>query len=198
MRIPKGEGRERLLSAATKLFLKDGYDATSPQAIYAESGVRQGSFYHHFSSKDALMHVVLLQLLESETNRLQEINAKTPNPLSRLGLYLQITRVGTEGCKFGRFVYEASIRKPEMAEPIKAYFTELLKFLEENLSEAIQRGLIDRQENAKALSQTIVSQIQGGYILSRIYQDDAFLERNLAIVRQLIGLKPVPEVANES
>lgn len=188
MRLPRGEGRERLLAAATKLFLKDGYDATSPQAIYAESGVGQGSFYHHFSNKDALVHVVLLRLMESESKRLREIDAKSSNPMIRLDYYLQITRVGTDGCKFGRFVYEASVRKPEMAEPIKAYFTDLMSFLEKNLSEAIRRGLIDKKEDPKDLSQTIVSQIQGGYILSRIYQDDTFLERNLAIVRKLIGL----------
>ncbi|MEL7614653.1 TetR/AcrR family transcriptional regulator [Vreelandella titanicae] len=196
MRIPRGEGRERLLSAATKLFLENGYDATSPQAIYAESGVGQGSFYHHFPSKDALMHVVLLQLVASETNRLHEINEKSSNPMNRLDLYLKITRVGTKGCKFGRFVYEASVQKSEMAEPIKSYFSALLKFLEENLSEAIQQERIDRQIEAKVLAQTIVSQIQGGYILSRVYQDDSFLERNLAYVRQLIGLKPEPSAVN--
>lgn len=187
-RLPRGEGRERLLSAATNLFIKHGFEATSPQAIYAESGVGQGSFYHHFSGKGALANAVLMQLVESEIGKLQDICRQTSNPLERLDLYLQLTRMGTKGCKFGRFVYETSARKQELSEPITDYFDKLLGFLSENIAAAKEQGMIESSASPDALAQVIVSQVQGGYILSRIYQNDDLLMKNLAILRSLIGL----------
>ncbi|NJK92435.1 MAG: TetR/AcrR family transcriptional regulator, partial [Blastochloris sp.] len=46
--------RERLVTAAVGLILKNGYHATGVDAICAEAGVTKGSFFHHFANKDEL------------------------------------------------------------------------------------------------------------------------------------------------
>jgi TetR/AcrR family transcriptional repressor of lmrAB and yxaGH operons len=40
--------RERLVTTATRLFRKRGYDGTGVAEILAEAGVPKGSLYHHF------------------------------------------------------------------------------------------------------------------------------------------------------
>lgn len=45
----------KIVSAAWKLFYEQGYDNTTVDDIVFESETSKGSFYHYFSSKDALL-----------------------------------------------------------------------------------------------------------------------------------------------
>lgn len=53
------ESRERILDAAAKLFRKNGYAAMSLRAIAAEAGMKAGSVYYHFDSKEQIVIEVL-------------------------------------------------------------------------------------------------------------------------------------------
>jgi len=47
--------RGRIVSAAWKLFYEQGYENTTVEDILALSGASEGSFYHYFEGKDALL-----------------------------------------------------------------------------------------------------------------------------------------------
>ena len=47
------QSRRRLLDAARELFVAHGYDRTRPQDIARAAGVATGTFYLHFSDKEA-------------------------------------------------------------------------------------------------------------------------------------------------
>lgn len=47
--------KQKIVSAAWKLFYEQGYDDTTVDDIVFESGTSKGSFYHYFESKDALL-----------------------------------------------------------------------------------------------------------------------------------------------
>jgi len=53
----------RILDAATILFLRDGYGATSLEAVAAAAGVSKRTLYARFSGKPALLQVVVERLL---------------------------------------------------------------------------------------------------------------------------------------
>jgi AcrR family transcriptional regulator len=50
--------RAALLGAAERLFVRDGYDRTSTQAILLAAGLSRGALYHHFDSKEDLFAAV--------------------------------------------------------------------------------------------------------------------------------------------
>ena len=52
-------GRERILLAAAQRFLDAGYVETSLRDLAADVGMKAGSMYYHFESKDALLIAVL-------------------------------------------------------------------------------------------------------------------------------------------
>ena len=52
-------GRERILDAAAALFVESGYDATSLRRLAELVGIKAGSLYYHFDSKDDLLTAVL-------------------------------------------------------------------------------------------------------------------------------------------
>lgn len=70
---------ERLLAAATHLFARHGYEATSVAQIVEAAGVTKGALYHYFRSKDDLLHEVYGRVLREQTRRLAAI-ADGPGP----------------------------------------------------------------------------------------------------------------------
>lgn len=47
--------KNKIITAAWKLFYEQGYDDTTIEEIVEASGTSKGSFYHYFSGKDALL-----------------------------------------------------------------------------------------------------------------------------------------------
>lgn len=47
--------KKKIVTAAWKLFYKQGYDDTTVDEIIKESGTSKGTFYHYFDGKDALL-----------------------------------------------------------------------------------------------------------------------------------------------
>lgn len=54
-----GDGRQRILDTAARLFRADGYAATSLRDIADACGMKAGSLYYHFASKDEIVGEVL-------------------------------------------------------------------------------------------------------------------------------------------
>ncbi|GAB1822271.1 TetR/AcrR family transcriptional regulator [Herbidospora sp. RD11066] len=63
--------RQRLLSAATRLFADKGFESTSVQEIVAAAGVTKGAMYHYFDSKDDLLHEIYGRVLRMQMDRLR-------------------------------------------------------------------------------------------------------------------------------
>src|SRR5699024_778729 len=66
MRITKNadERRNEIVDVAEKLFKSKGYAHTTIEAIIQEIGVAKGTFYYHFSSKEDVMHAVVMRIVE--------------------------------------------------------------------------------------------------------------------------------------
>ena len=69
----KGETREKILNAATKVFFENGFEATSVKMILDEANVVTGSFYHFFPSKENLFENVVEKFLQNYTERMSLI-----------------------------------------------------------------------------------------------------------------------------
>jgi len=68
--------RARIREAANALFVKQGVEATTVDAIVAKAGVSKGTFYLHFQRKEDL-------LLEYGTRRLEHVRVLVPALLGR-------------------------------------------------------------------------------------------------------------------
>lgn len=51
-----------LLDCAQRLFFEHGYDNTTVNDIIREAGLSKGAFYHHFTSKEALLEALAARL----------------------------------------------------------------------------------------------------------------------------------------
>jgi AcrR family transcriptional regulator len=56
--------RERLVSVAVALFSQHSYEGTSLQMIADELGFTKGAIYHHFRTREDLLHAIVDPMLE--------------------------------------------------------------------------------------------------------------------------------------
>src|SRR5262249_46895239 len=72
------EGKGIIEAAALRTFYQRGYHGTSTRDIAAEAGMTAASLYHHFTSKQDILCVVMTQIM-------QEALRTTPAALLRAG-----------------------------------------------------------------------------------------------------------------
>ena len=76
--IEANPSRQRILDCAARLFRQRGYGATSLRDIAAASGMKAGSRYYHFASKDEIVIDVLNIGVVRVTEAVQTAVAKLP------------------------------------------------------------------------------------------------------------------------
>jgi AcrR family transcriptional regulator len=69
-----------LVDAARELFARDGYDATSLDAVAARAGVTKGAVYHHFEGKRQLFEAVFTREVERIALPLAEAYGRKKDP----------------------------------------------------------------------------------------------------------------------
>lgn len=61
---PPAVGRQRIMDEAATLFVRQGFSATSLRHIADAVGMKAGSLYYHFASKNELLEAILKQGIE--------------------------------------------------------------------------------------------------------------------------------------
>jgi AcrR family transcriptional regulator len=60
-KAPPDDTRRQILNAAAKLFRQNGYASTSLRDIAAATGMKAGSLYYHFASKEEIAETVMAE-----------------------------------------------------------------------------------------------------------------------------------------
>lgn len=126
---PTKSARERLIDAARELFHTQGYEATGVAQILAKAGVRSGSLYHFFKSKEELLQAVLDWYRDHLWPVVMwPIFTRVTDPIERIFTVLQMYRealVGTGftfGCPIGNLALELAECQPATRERIAKCF----------------------------------------------------------------------------
>ncbi|AXH99646.1 TetR/AcrR family transcriptional regulator [Sporosarcina sp. PTS2304] len=85
----------QLKDAAIELFGMKGYAATKISEITNKAEISHGLFYHYFKSKEDLYVHVILELLESLLNTINDVEEKYDNPLEQLKQLTEVTHSGS-------------------------------------------------------------------------------------------------------
>jgi len=203
----KGEQtKKQIIRAASDLFRRQGFAATSVSDLLKAAGVKKGSFYFHFPGKDDLALEVLKQA-EVEFMVFLDTALAGPTPGARLDSFFRQAlekhrRSGfVGGCLFGNTALEASDCNPRYVWRVAEVFSQWIKKLEPVIAEAQVNGQIRQDLPVDVLAQFIVSAIEGGIMLARLQRKEAPLCRCLDSLRTLLELKLEKEpgyVANKA
>ena len=169
--------RDDLISATKGLLWQLGYESMSPKKVLEASGAGQGSLYHHFKGKKHLAGAALEEMADEMCADIDCMFDESVAPLTRLQRYLGAERDGMTGCRLGRFANEHSIRDRTLRKPIERYFQHVHRHVVWGLQEAKRNKDLPKTVNVESLAATLMATVQGGYILSRVFQDGAYVRQ---------------------
>jgi AcrR family transcriptional regulator len=86
-----GHGRDRILDEAAALFLRHGYEGTSLRQLADTVGMKAGSLYYHFASKDDLLTEILRRGIDVMQTAFDEAEASTGSarPVDRIEAHVR-------------------------------------------------------------------------------------------------------------
>jgi AcrR family transcriptional regulator len=135
--------RQALLDAAIELFGTAGFDATSVQSIVERAQVTKGGFYHHFASKQALLHEIHNRFIDYHLERMRELLAEPDLPAEEVlrRLIRDILVVGAARWRNDIEIFYQERRQLE-GEHYAAVLQKRHEF-EGYVIEVVQRGIAD-------------------------------------------------------
>jgi len=163
--------RSQLISSMKELLWERGYDATSPNQVLERSGAGKGSFYHHFSGKQELAIAAMDERANELIAEFELIFHSDQHWLDKLENYLLQPRDGLKGCRIGRIAQDPSMDELLLRVPLKRYFSQLQQAIEQLLNQAKDKGELPESICAHTLSCTVISTVQGGFVMSRALYD---------------------------
>lgn len=160
--------RDTILEVAARLFVQQGYTATSIRQIAEGTGIGKATIYHHFPDKRA----IALALFESRMARGQEyvaaVEAET-DPRRRIEFAVEQAL---------RFVFESAelmsmVRRevPEGWAQVRAQSTPFMRKLMALLAEALRQGAEQgafRPVDPAAGARVLMAMVQGSFALTHV------------------------------
>lgn len=184
---------ERIMNVASELFYKQGYRATGINEVIKKSGVAKATFYNHFPTKDALCKAYLVNGVDRELQKLDDLIKTLKDPVSRFTSIIDFVHpwlIETEfrGCGYLHMVAE----EPDARSPLRKEGKRLYDGMRER-AERLTHELIE--SNPELYSHLDVKTVVDGYMiifggiiaLAEIYHADWPVEHGLKMLHDLIG-----------
>ena len=146
--------REAILEAAQVLFLSNGYEGSSMEAIAAEAGVSKLTLYSHFKDKEALFGEAVKTTCETRLPRTLfalEEGCSIRQMLLNIGYAFQALANSQESIGLHRLMVSMAAQNPALSRMFfDAGPQRLLLDMEQLLSQAKQRGLLKPEDPMRA------------------------------------------------
>lgn len=174
----KQKSREKILTSASKLFPRLGYEAVSIDMLMDDAGLTRGAFYNHFHNKDevyaeAIIYASLRSPISLEKAKASSLKAWFDKTLGR---YMSREHVdeAPSPCPLAFLVTDIGQRQGA----IRNTYTRVFK----NLSNTIKKRLREndvRRETVMAVSAMMI----GAVAVARALDDEKTADRLLANCR---------------
>ena len=194
----KKNSREKILNAATQLFGRRGYHATTIEDVTRASGISRGALYWHFKGKSDLLGAVVERLKKEYLGVfIRETMASGPRPMDRIWWAFKFNaRFAVENTDLVHCLRNLSLElSPSEDSNIKAFFNILDQqrdFIVRILRDAQAKGDIRTDLDAELLAAIILA-IHDGILLQWTAFNHLFDGRELVwAFRQVIlaGIAP--------
>jgi TetR/AcrR family transcriptional repressor of nem operon len=191
--------RERILAAAEPMVLRQGFAGTSLDDVLKVSGLTKGAFFHHFRDKADFARALVERFTKKDLalfdQMAAEAEATSDDPLEQTVDFLKrFERFAEElpeppgGCMLAVYTYESVQFDPSVHTFIAQSFRHWSAQYEKKFEAVLARYTPAVPVNARDLAETIMSIIEGAFILSRSYNDPVIIARLARQFRQYIEL----------
>jgi TetR/AcrR family transcriptional regulator, lmrAB and yxaGH operons repressor len=164
--------RDRLITAATALFQKQGYFGTGVAEILVEANAPKGSLYHHFPTGKAELACAAVAKIAQETCCLSQsafargvgLSAQMPILAQAMAAWLRRTDY-QQGPLLAMLAMECATREPSVAEAVrKAY---------QDWRDVLRAQIVGAPKQSMAQADLIIVTLEGAMMLARLERRDA-------------------------
>ena len=188
----KRTSKEKLVHAARRLMLAQGYPVTSVDDIIEAAGVSKGSFYHHFHSKEELALTAMHEFLADGAALMMDGPFRDiADPEKRAIAFLKhvesvAMRLWDHGCLLVMFSVELAGTSPRVREETSAVLLDLIGKVAAILRPLTKEGGGRLPMTAGAMANMYMAVIDGSLVYARATGDSGGIARNLKTFRQQI------------
>lgn len=195
---------QRLMDAALELVWSQSYGTVTIDDICQRAGVKKGSFYYFFDSKEQLAVAALDRLWKEDWKpRLDEIFSATVEPLDRLknflaGVYRRQSetkqRVGRMlGCPVASVGSEVGTQECTICDKTREIVSRKRRYVESAIREAMADGSIEPGDPVKRAT-VLLGFMEGLTLQARISNDPEILKDLPELGLEILRVKaPVAE-----
>lgn len=152
--------RERLLDAATEVFLEHGYDA-SVDMLIARAGVARQTFYNHFENKQSLFAEAMRNCVSDLLVPLHDYSGDLCGSLKKFARTYRQRALGVQGITKYRIVTSQAQRFPDLTgEAYALGLGQMHSSLSDFLRAAMQRGQM-RDDDPVFAAEMLLSMLAG-------------------------------------
>ncbi len=160
----KNDTREKILQVAAKLFIRQGYTATSISQIAGEIGIGKATVYHHFPDKEAIVYALLDRSSSRVHETLSAVNAgndphKQIEAIAKAGIRLR----GESFDLFQVIRREVPGSRNRVHAELASFFVDYTTQFTEAIQTGIRRGLFRRVDPSEA-ARTLLTMLAGLYV----------------------------------
>ena len=156
--------RNQILDAATKVFVRQGFQHARMDDIVEESGLSKGTLYWYFKSKEDIINAILRRLFAGDLEHLEDLIQAGGTASERL---IQLTNYRVIGMKrMSNLVpiifefYAVAVHQQWVKQFINEYFEHFRALLEELIQQGIDNGEF-RHVNARNTAISFASLYEG-------------------------------------
>lgn len=186
--------KEKILGETLKLIHAKGFNNTSVQDILDAASVSKSNFYYHFTTKEELGFEVLAERMRQfyEFAVRPSLDNERLAPLERVQAFLDrllaigLSPEGELGCPFGNLAQEMSTVHEPLRQALSAFFRTGAERLTECFEEGKREGDFRETLQSEQLAEFVLAQVQGSFLLRKTHKDPEVIERNFAMLREVI------------
>lgn len=185
--------RQRIIAKAAPLFNQQGYSGSSLADIMAATGLKKGGIYNHFASKDELALAVFdynWGLLRDQYD--QAIQTAGESPTAQLLAALEVhagfahNAPTPGGCPLLNTAIESDDGHPLLRQRVREAMSHWRSLLITIIDRGIVQGEFKPMVRSDEVATIIISTIEGGIMLSTLYQTPDHLNIAAAHLRAYV------------
>lgn len=188
--------KEKLIKSSIELITNRSYKSVGVNELCRHAGVKKGSFYHFFSSKQELTinsldviwnefkHNVLVPLIDLDCSLDEKLNTL----LSRLYEHYSDSKNCNGcvvGCPLGNLALEMSTLDESIRVKIGEIFNDWVDVFEQLVKESVSKNEIPQNVDTKATAKSIIVYIEGLLLMGKTF-NNAEIIKNLGCAARRI------------
>ncbi|MFA9558988.1 TetR/AcrR family transcriptional regulator [Evansella sp. AB-rgal1] len=184
--------KEHIIRESAALFNTKGYTGASLSEIIDRSGVRKGGIYNHFENKDeialAAFDYSVSRILDFLSKALENTTSSKERLLAICDVYVDIIESHTleGGCPILNTAIESDDGHPLLKERAQQAMKVFIGRLKVIVDSGINNKEFRNNINSEQVCTYIIAVIEGGVMLSKLFDDSKYIRHCVSTVQQYI------------